>query len=60
MTNPKSLKVLIDCNLDPEKDLEGDCLVLAVQRNPLRITLPPMIKKETCLPATKKKEDTAI
>lgn len=47
MTQP--IKVLIDRNLDPEKDLNEDCLVLAVYKDTGRIILPTMIKKETRL-----------
>ena len=43
----KPLRVLIDRNLDPEKDLKEDCLVLAIRKNTSRIVLPAGIKRET-------------
>ena len=43
----KPLKVLLDRNLDPEKDLKEDCLVLVIRKNTSRIVLPAGIKRET-------------
>ena len=43
----KPHKVLLDRNLDPEKDLKEDCLVLAIRKNTSRIVLPAGIKRET-------------
>jgi len=46
MKDDKVFKVLIDRNLDPEKDLSEDCLVLAVYKNDSRIVLPDTISRE--------------
>lgn len=45
MTVP--LKVLIDRNLNPEKDLTEDSYVLGRRRNKTKIVLPVMKKEET-------------
>ena len=40
-------KVKTARNLDPEKDLSEDCLVLGSRKNKIKIVLPVRIKRET-------------